>query len=1007
MKDVNFNLHILFYTEGLPFTGAPIERQGLGGSESALWFMAREMKRLGHVVDVICNCPHPGVYEGVNYWDKSQVRQLLTSREWDVVIVSRFAAFLSLQMKVRQRWLWAHDMPSGLGRQIATAMYNVDQMVALSDFHKEAYITEVPDLETKIWKSRNGVDLSLIEKGQEVKRRPKHLVYLSQPVRGLDVLLQDIWPRLLKQDPELTLSICGYSVQGLGMDARMQQYYEFCRQLIERSPQVTAHGSLAKLDLYRLLHSAALTVYPCTFPEISCIAALESMASGTPIVTTNDFALKETVPYEKVAGQPRTEEYTHNFVQMTMQLLSNPMLYRRRQKEGLEWVKQYNYRIIAKEWESRMYQLFRERHDGYALRVAEGLLFDSDVMAAIDAAEVDHLPSVIREGKRILEEHHTKPDLYAVSGEKVARYDWDLGARNERFDHLAQLIPPVKRALDIGCGNGGFLGRLLQQRPEVTAVGVDFSPANIQIAENMAREFGVSDRVRFICVDVDASLSGVLQSLGEVPFDVVVAAEILEHIPQTQPFVEKLEQCVKANGFVFLTVPSGPWESYSYNRPIDQPVHFHVHHFEMRDLYELFDKKKDFTLQHIPHSVGFRGELLGWWFVNYRVTSAETGKVNYHRKRLTARPRQTIAACMIVKNEEARLRQCLGAIIPIVDEIWVYDTGSTDGTRAIVESYMGNHHPRVEWREISSDPDGDGLPNFGTWRNWSTSETEADWILWIDADEELLNGQCLRKYVTPESLFNAYVIRQNHLSLNTVNPMPPDVPQRLFRNHRNYFFVGAIHEQVEQSRNVAIEPALQLGDVDIAHYGYMTAYTTRKKCIDRNLAVLIKDRKLHPFRDVGPLLTMRDYLNLAQLMLEDNNGRMNEKILEYIRNSCRIYWQEYQDPKNKYHEYARRFYDPALRALGQSQLPAEEGWGMPFQVRYQCAVGVGGLDDRTIRPVEGQWFAHPDELVDFLKNESDGLKKAIFDHWKASGFRGEFQEHAALPAPPEDILKVG
>lgn len=102
---------------------------------------------------------------------------------------------------------------------------------------------------------------------------------------------------------------------------------------------------------------------------------------------------------------------------------------------------------------------------------------------------------------------------------------------------------------------------------------------------------------------------------------------------------------------------------------------------------------------------------------------------------LKERAKITISLCMIVKNEEACLARCLESVRDHVDEIIVVDTGSTDRTVEIAESYGARiyHHP---WEN-----------DFSKHRNQSLSYATGDWIFQLDADEELFaeDGPRLRE----------------------------------------------------------------------------------------------------------------------------------------------------------------------------------------------------------------------------------------------------------------------
>ena len=79
---------------------------------------------------------------------------------------------------------------------------------------------------------------------------------------------------------------------------------------------------------------------------------------------------------------------------------------------------------------------------------------------------------------------------------------------------------------------------------------------------------------------------------------------------------------------------------------------------------------------------------------------------------------------IIAYNEELNLPYCLGAIQQWVNKIFVIDSGSTDKTQEIAESYGSNfiHH---DWE------------GYAHQKNWGLDHLpfESDWVLILDADE--------------------------------------------------------------------------------------------------------------------------------------------------------------------------------------------------------------------------------------------------------------------------------
>ncbi len=84
-----------------------------------------------------------------------------------------------------------------------------------------------------------------------------------------------------------------------------------------------------------------------------------------------------------------------------------------------------------------------------------------------------------------------------------------------------------------------------------------------------------------------------------------------------------------------------------------------------------------------------------------------------------------ISLVMIVKNAERSLKRCLQSAAPLVDQMIVADTGSTDRTREIAAE-AGARVLSFQWRD-----------DFSAARNFALDHSDADWNLILDSDEYL------------------------------------------------------------------------------------------------------------------------------------------------------------------------------------------------------------------------------------------------------------------------------
>jgi glycosyltransferase involved in cell wall biosynthesis len=306
---------------------------------------------------------------------------------------------------------------------------------------------------------------------------------------------------------------------------------------------------------------------------------------------------------------------------------------------------------------------------------------------------------------------------------------------------------------------------------------------------------------------------------------------------------------------------------------------------------------------------GYFEEKLGRriWIKEKELSNKIIGGVHEPRPQLQAslstsidyREKQSVSCCMIAKNGEGTLHRCLKSVRPWVEELIVCDTGSEDSSREIARQYADVMRD-IPWEE-----------DFGAARNRALEGAKGDWILWIDADEYVVGGEQLGKYLR-DNIYNGYVIRQHHQALDA--QFRPDVPVRLFRNGRGIKFFGVIHEHPEQALNCGIQPAVVLSDVHIVHDGYITEEVRRARFL-RNLPLLLKDREKYPERRLGLVFLARDYIHLARYEMEKTGGKLTARGRRFLERAMAIHRENFTDPREPLHAYSFPLYQTALALL--------------------------------------------------------------------------------------------
>jgi glycosyltransferase involved in cell wall biosynthesis len=147
-----------------------------------------------------------------------------------------------------------------------------------------------------------------------------------------------------------------------------------------------------------------------------------------------------------------------------------------------------------------------------------------------------------------------------------------------------------------------------------------------------------------------------------------------------------------------------------------------------------------------------------------------------------------LSFCMVVRNEERNLPKCLDSVRDLAQELIVVDTGSTDATRRIAESY-GAQVIAFDFTII----------DFAAARNRAIASASRAWILTLDADETLDRAgvPAMETLVARGENVGYFLERHNHRSDAASSTM--DYAVRLFPNRQWHRYRGRVHETIDGS----------------------------------------------------------------------------------------------------------------------------------------------------------------------------------------------------------------
>ena len=245
----------------------------------------------------------------------------------------------------------------------------------------------------------------------------------------------------------------------------------------------------------------------------------------------------------------------------------------------------------------------------------------------------------------------------------------------------------------------------------------------------------------------------------------------------------------------------------------------------------------------------------------------------------------TISLCMIVKNEEAVLARCLASYTPVVDEIIIIDTGSTDKTKEIARNYTNQVYD-FTWTGSFSDA-----------RNYSFSKATKEYIFCADADEVLDEENQKRFLLMKENLLPEIDIVQmyygNQLSHNTIYNYDKEYRPKLYKRIRHFIWEGSIHEAVR------LNPVIYDSDITITHLPQGN-HATRDLAAFENMerAQLYFDSRLHNIYAKELFIAGEDEHFIRAIPTFLRTMEDTERSVDELKEACCILTRAYRIKKD-------------------------------------------------------------------------------------------------------------
>lgn len=329
---------------------------GIGGSETAVVHMAREMSKFGYQVKIFADpisrhMDRSG--DDVEYLPWQEWKKYANCTFIDFLVSSRTVEPFHGLLHGYKKYVWVHDIWLNSDPNFDCCVGHVNNFLCLSQWHKEFFSNHHKIPLEKILITTNGIDQTRYK--PNVARDPNQLIYSSSPDRGLDTLLY--CSKFIREYvPNLKIKVCyGFenwqkAVQWRNNPSEVQIMNDIKKNLA--MPGVEYLGRVGQLELAAHQQQSSGWFYPTRFHETNCITSIESGYARLPILATQLAGLITTVKDGGILlqGDAYTKEFREKFIEESVKLLTDKDYWMEWSAKARARMERFTWARVAAQW---------------------------------------------------------------------------------------------------------------------------------------------------------------------------------------------------------------------------------------------------------------------------------------------------------------------------------------------------------------------------------------------------------------------------------------------------------------------------------------------------------------------------------------------------------------------------------------------------------------------------------------------------------------------------------